>query len=400
MRVTTRLRAAFGTWLASAALAAGAGCGDSASPAADVNDTGKPSDVAVDAVSSAKDSVVGPADYDAAGPWGVGIAHLAAVDVARNRSLKLTFWYPALTAGPTLACGEVYDTGAKLAQLYAEATPTCVRQTTQAGQGVAAAPGKWPIVVFSHCSGCFRASSASLAERLASHGIAVIAPDHAPNTIFDQWNNAFTGLSDEMLQTRVADVRFALDVVLDPAAPSLPAALRDHCDAAKAGVFGHSFGALTTGAAVASDARLLAGLAIAAPLSSPFPAGPDLATVHKPLLLLLAKEDNSITELGNQFIRDNYASAPGPAWLLEVADAGHFSFSDVAGLQASFQPGCGDGLRQTNDKPFAYLSAATGRQTAARVTVAFFARFLLGRPDAMAALDLPFAASVTSLHKP
>ena len=356
--------------------------------------------VAVDAADTAATTTVTPADYDKAGPFGVGLAQLQAKDNARDRTVQLTLWYPATTQGAATHLPAAYGDVPKLADLYAAATPTCVRATTTAAADLAPVAGSWPIVVFSHCSGCFRSSSAALAERLASHGIAVIAADHTPNTLYDIWNGTVANLSPEVLQTRVDDVRFALDVATSATATALPVALRGHCDGSRAGVFGHSFGALTTGAALAADPRFKAGLAIAAPLSSPYPPGPDVATLLQPLLLILAKEDNSITEIGNQFIRDNYAAAKGPAWLLEVADAGHFSFSDIAGLLPSFHAGCGTDKRQTDGKPFAYLAPDQGRALASRVVAAFFARYLLIRADALQALDLPFAASVTVQHKP
>ncbi len=235
-----------------------------------------------------------------------------------------------------------------------------------------------------------------LAERLASHGIAVIAADHSPNTLFDVWNQTFDSVNASMLDTRVADVRYALDLALDPSAYALPAELRGHFDAAHVGAFGHSFGALTTGRILQEDQRVLAGLAVAAPLSSPMPGGPDLSLVAKPMLLILAKEDGSIFEIGNQFIRNNFKAAPGPAWLLEVADAGHFSFSDIPGLDSEFQPGCGPATRQTDGTAFTFVDPAKTRELAAQVVARYFAKFLLQRPGAMDHLAdaLSAAASV------
>lgn len=345
-----------------------------------------------------------PADLDQPGPWGIGVANFEAKDPARNRTLQLTIWYPAQpTPDPGTPPAELFYPGnADLAAVYAKAPKACVNDKARGKTDAVPAPpsafqgGLWPLVAFSHCSGCFRAASHGLAERLASHGFAVIAADHPPNTLFDQLKGKAESVTVAMLATRVADVRFALDVALNPTAAELPQALRGRFDAQRVGMYGHSFGALTTGSVLAQDARVKAGLAVAAPLSSPMPAGPDLTSVDKPALLLLAREDNSIFEIGNQIMRQNYADLKGPAWLVEVADAGHFTFSDTAELQPSWHPGCGTDKRQTDpEQTFAYLEPGKGRAIGARVVVAFFARWLKGVPDAMEALELPWAGTVT-----
>ena len=80
-------------------------------------------------------------------------------------------------------------------------------------------------------------------------------------------------------------------------------------------------------------------------------------------MFVVAKEDNSITEFGNKFIRDNFTDATVPAYRIEVPDAGHWSVSDLDGLVDIFKAGCGDAVRQTDGTDFTYLdpsSAAAG----------------------------------------
>ena len=126
-----------------------------------------------------------------------------------------------------------------------------------------------------------------------------------------------------------------------------------------------------------TDPRVGAGFALAAPMQNPLLPGVTITNIAKPLGFLVAVEDNSITELGNQLIRNNFDAAVGPAWKIEVADAGHWSVSDLVGLVDGFAPGCGAGTRQTDGQPFTYLDAATGRAITAAYATAFFKAYLV-----------------------
>lgn len=346
---------------------------------------------------AAPDSALAPAAYDQPGPHAVGFAAIDAKDAARDRTVHLLFWYPTAAKAADLPTADAaYGAAGKgIAGLFAAATPECVQPTMPVAKDAAPKAGPWPLVAFSHCSGCFAASSASLAVRLASHGFAVVAADHPPNSIFETLaKTGFVGISEAMLKTRVADVRFALDVALDPQSAALPAALRGIFDASRVGVFGHSFGSMTTGLVLQTDPRPKAGLGIAAPMDTPLQYDADMAQIKQPVGFIVAEEDNSVGEIGNTLIANNFAAASAPKLLVSVADAGHFSFSDVAGFLDGW-PGCGKGERQTDGKPFTYLPAAKGRATAERVVVGFFARHLRGESKALEALNLPWQATVT-----
>jgi len=140
---------------------------------------------------------------------------------------------------------------------------------------------------------------------------------------------------------------------------------------------GHSFGSVTAGLFTQQDARIKAAVGIAAPMQNPLLPGVDMKKLKLPLMLLLAREDNSITVVGNQLLKINYTNAPGPAWKVEVDDAGHWSFSDIAGLYKSFVPGCGKAKRMTDDTvDFTYLPVADAQAIAASWITAFFSAHL------------------------
>jgi dienelactone hydrolase len=235
----------------------------------------------------------------------------------------------------------------------------------------------------------------SVAERLASHGFVVLAPDHLGNTHFDDE----AALDDAFLAVRAADMVRVLDAALAPGAPALPGPLRGQLDPARVGVLGHSFGAVTAGKLLELDARVRAGFLFAAPVDSPVLNSGGLARIHQPLSWLLAKEDGSISSTGNQFIRENVAAAPRPTWLVELADAGHWSFTDIAGLGGAFTAGCGSGLRDPGGEPFTWLTNDTARAAAQRYAVAWARALLLGDEAAEKEMDRPVPADVVRVWR-
>ena len=346
-----------------------------------------------------------PVDWQQPGSAAVGHAHFSAQDPQTGRKLAMTLWYPADSAAAAAAKKGVSlatflpegATRTALAELLAKAPAACTGTMGYSAQDAAPRKGQWPLVVYSHCHGCTRFSAALTAERLASHGIAVLAVDHAGNTLMEAQSGSSAPLSSAFLQVRARDIRFALDVILDPAHPQLPVALRGHSDGQRVGVCGHSFGAVTAGLVAQTDARVRAAWFVAAPVQNPLLAGVDVAQIKVPAGFLLAREDNSITALGNALILDNFAKIPGPAWLVEVADAGHWSFSELAGLVPEFAAGCGPGERQTDGTPFVYLDNLLARQIAARAISAFFGEQLLGATAARATLTAPGPAAVVTV---
>lgn len=349
------------------------------------------------------DATAPDTSFEAAGPYPVGHVTLLVTDGARARDLAIEVWYPAdesaRAAAVTGEAAESYGTDAAQVTAYAALEATApvgcpqlrthaVRDATPATPPPAGTPGgapSWPLVAFSHCHNCVRFSSFTIAERLASHGFVVVAPDHTDNTLFDYLDGTAVTLSSDFLPTRATDVSFAIDQVL--AGTGLPVGLAGAIDAARVGVFGHSFGAVTAGKVLEDDVRMRAGLAIAAPMENAFIEGVTLANIEQPVMFIVAVEDNSITEIGNNFIRNNYAAAPGEAWKIEVADAGHWSFSDLVGMSDRFPAGCGAGVRQTDGMAFDYLAPETGREIGAAYVTAFFAAMLRDEPGADAYLE-------------
>lgn len=324
-------------------------------------------------------------DYSVAGPHPVGNTTIVLTDSARNRTLRVEIWYPADESAREAATlgapvSEFAPEGAERDQLAAlvDAAPDrCTLRRTQSARDAAPASGpSIPVVAFSHCFNGTRFSTFSIAERLASHGIAVIAPDHTGGTLADQLAGTAAPLNTEFLATRAEDISFTLDRALDAGADELPAELRGHFDPARVGVFGHSFGGVTTGLVLMNDERPRAGLALAVPMENPLLPGVTVSSLNVPLFFLLATEDNSIGKLGNTLIDQNFMNANEPAWKIDVKDAGHWSVSDLAAIVPEFKPGCGDDVRQTNGEPFTYVDIDVARGVAQSYVTAFFAATL------------------------
>ncbi|MCX5745342.1 MAG: hypothetical protein NT062_22930, partial [Proteobacteria bacterium] len=243
--------------------------------------------------------------------------------------------------------------------------------------------GSFPLVLISHCHACTRLSNATTAIRLASHGFVVASVEHLGDTLWAHLAGVDAPIDGPELELRAADMRFVLDQI---AAGGTPFGAR--ADLAHVGILGHSMGAVTAGRVAQLDDRIVAAAALAAPMENPLVPGVMLAALRVPLMFLVALEDNSITELGNLFISNNFRDAPVPAWKIEVPDAGHWSVSDLDGLVDLFAPGCGDGVRQTDNLPFTYLDPAAGRAIATAYATAFFETTLMERPGARAYLGV------------
>ncbi|MEP7126672.1 MAG: dienelactone hydrolase family protein, partial [Byssovorax sp.] len=323
-----------------------------------------------------------PPDYETAGPYPVGNATITVDDTVRMRKLRVEIWYPAAESAradaekgfPVTDFADAGPERDQLAGILAKASdPGTSRQAHSARGAAPASLATWPVVAFSHCFDGTRFATFSIAERLASHGIAVIAPDHAGGTLADSLNGTDAGLTVAFLDVRAKDIEVLLDRVLDAGATEIPAAIRGHFDPARVGVFGHSFGGVTAGLVLTQDKRPIAGLALAVPMENPLLPGVTVASLHVPLFFLRAAEDNSIGVAGDFVLDQNFKDATSPVWKANVADAGHWSFTDICGIVPGFQAGCGTGMRQTNGATFEYLDIAKGRAIAQAYTTAFFA---------------------------
>lgn len=298
--------------------------------------------------------------------------------ISDNRTIPVQIWYPAVdsaraeatTGHPTQ---EFEPTGAqrdKLAAMLAKGTDKCTSKTMHAAHAPAALAQtqKFPALLFSHCLDCFRFSSFTVAEHLAANGFVVAAPDHVGGTLYD--GVGALGLTEDNLVQRTKDVAKVIDTLLDAQSTLLPASLKGKIDADRIGMYGHSFGAITTARMLLNEPRIKAGALLTAPFDPPFQDWNVLADVTRPALFVKASEDTNII---NTPLQDNFDLYPKPVWLVEIKDAGHYSVTDIVGIDGQYPQGCGKDLRVDNPNvEFTFIDIDLARTITKSYVAAFF----------------------------
>jgi dienelactone hydrolase len=264
--------------------------------------------------------------YDpfARGRFPVGVRTIEALDSVRNRRFKCEIWYPATVqhAGQDLAF-ETQDVFS---------TPNRNEQRRQAAvRNADAEPGNYPLVVFSHASGFHRRGATFLCTHVASHGYVVAALDHsevvAPELSPKQNETDAQKAArwDEAIASRVPDVRFLLDQLLDGPLPNDGIAI----DIDAIGIVGHSFGGWTALAVPEVDARIRVVVALAPagsskprpgilPVKLTFEWGRDIPTLY-----LVAENDVALPLRGMYELFERTQSKKQMV-VLRRADHAHF----------------------------------------------------------------------------
>jgi dienelactone hydrolase len=354
-----------------------------------------------------KKSVLQPVDPWAIGPYPPAHTTVRIEDPDRERPLVAEIWYPGVDPvvdGESLLTFERSDEAREqLEQLLQLAPPDCpTRRTHSVRDGRSNSNlGPRPLIAFSHCYNCGRYSAFSLSERLASHGMIVMSVDHAGELPFVEGAIGET-LSTAQLEVRVGDIRRLIGLALDGTLFAETELLRGLLvDSDKIGVFGHSFGSVTAGRVAQEDPRIRAVAGLAAPMENVLLPGVNMAEINTPLLFVLAEEDNSIYEFGNNFLRSNYDEANPPVWRVDIADAGHWSLSDLCGLTSTFSAGCGSGTRHSvgrEGEAFDFIPVTRGIELTQRYLTAFFLAHLDDREDAFARLETALEDSGVSVR--
>lgn len=292
------------------------------------------------------------------------------------RELPVRVWYPS-PAGTTGEPAD-YKVGGivKLTPLYAlEATP--------------AAPGTFPLAIYSHGSGGDNLLAYPYAELLASRGWIVVSANHIGNTALEALTNKLLPF-DEVAVKRVTDISALID---DADAGFGVDLLAGSVDTDSIFLFGHSFGAYTTlvaGGATLDYNNLLAvcggrgsddceylkiqevedavrfglgderidAIAPQAPaLSSAF-AFAGYADIGIPTMLMSGELDKTTPEATQTLPVWNGLDEAEDIWI-DIPTGAHFTFITIcddldAELLAGFQPdapedGCGDEFIATLD---------------------------------------------------
>ena len=241
------------------------------------------------------------------GKFPVGVMTLELGEESGEQPLSV--WYPA---DPDAVAGmetEIYDSAQAIPAAFRSLIPDSMQsavETNSYRDAPLADRGSYPVVIYSHGFGGHRDVAIFLTTHLASHGFVVASPEHIHRNLPAQ---AF-GTAESSPEKDQADVANTL--------AALESALGDAVDTAKVGVIGHSAGARTALDALANEA-VLAAIPLAGGGAVP-PEGAD-----KPILVIVAELDLTVP---TDRSLASYDSAPGPKTFINLAQAGHNSFTD------------------------------------------------------------------------
>ncbi|WP_189081520.1 alpha/beta hydrolase family protein [Mangrovihabitans endophyticus] len=210
------------------------------------------------------------------------------VDFARGaRALPTRFWYPSSGAAPAAGPDPV--------------------------DGADVAPGRFPMILFSHGYTAQPEDYAGMLARWAQAGFVVAAPTY-PHT-----SHGADDLDAGDIVNQPADASSVIDQVLARGGDPLGAAV----DPARLGAAGHSAGGITTVGLFSAhrDDRLTAGVVLAGTdfLGAPF-TGPPAA-----MLYVHGRKDDTIAWSAGHTV---FAATPWSRAMLSITDGGHLTTGD------------------------------------------------------------------------
>lgn len=282
----------------------------------------------------------------------------------------LSVWYPTDSDAVAGMETEIYDSAQAIPAAFRSLIPESMQsavETNSYRDAPLADGGPYPVVIYSHGFGGHRDVAIFLTTHLASHGFVVASAEHIHRNLPAQ---AF-GTAESNPEKDQADVANTL--------AALESALGNAVDTARVGVIGHSAGARTAMGALANES-VLAAIPLAGGGAVP-PEGAD-----KPILVIVAELDITVPTARSL---ESYESAPGPKTFVNLAQAGHNSFTDscpvilAGGGLGMLEPLLGaeqvaraeDGCTPENAHPLAMQAALK------HLTTAFFLANLTDRLD-------------------
>ncbi len=327
------------------------------------------------------------------GPYPVGVTSIQVDDASRPdaelgpRPLRTEIWYPAVDAargmpknlysdfllrgsvpGSIAAADEAlnsYRKGLNVAELDKIYKNVAVRD-------VQVRDGHWPLLVFSHGSGGTRVGYVFFTEFMASHGYIVMAADHIGNSRYTIVNGKAVPAGGPRGQASAADrpkdVSFLIDVATRMNSGS-DSRFAGRIDLDKIAAAGMSFGGSTTQNVVEKEKRVKAGVMLA-------PGGPvgDRTNFSTPIFMMIGTEDATIRAAGNARNRAYYEASKGPHFMVEIKDAGHYTFTSVDQYNPEYGNGIGHGKR-VNTAPaqdVTYLAPEESHRIINAYALAFF----------------------------
>lgn len=325
------------------------------------------------------------------GPYPVGVTTTVFIDHARTdkvteqpRTLVTEIWYPATDDArglPKTRYSEFFPGGVtpEIDQILLKTHKKTAAEIdpifwNEAVRDARVRPGRYPLILFSHGNGGSRFQNTFWCDHLASHGYVIASPDHTGNarhTVIDGKVIPYqSGQRIQSAEDRVRDMIFLLDQMIrwDRGADSRFAGRIDTAAACAAGM---SLGSFTAVRVADADPRFKATIPMAA-------VGPSHTNLTVPTLPMLGTEDRTIGTAGNDLVRAYYAQHRGPAFLLELVNGGHYSFTDIFKINKNFGDGAGEAKRRDTAEAFQYTSMEDTYRIINSYSTAFCGVYLKG----------------------
>ncbi len=269
---------------------------------------------------------LGPTSFTRPGPLGVGETTLT----LPTNGAPVEVWYPATRASVAGKPVATYDVSTWLPPSLKKLIPVGYKVSYPSGGvvRVPVAPGRYPLVVFSHGFAGFRDQSTFLTARLASWGFVVAAPDHLSRDLTEVLGGPKGATTD------VADLMATISLMgAQDASASSP--FHGHVDTRRVGAVGHSAGGAAVEALAATDPRVttfigLAGATVGSSLQST--SGPGTVVPHQPGLLMSGTSDHVVSHIG---MIAAYGRMHSPKRLILLRGAGHLVFADLCEVGSS-----------------------------------------------------------------
>ena len=237
--------------------------------------------------------------------------------------------------------------------------------------------GKFPVLIFSHGNRGTRTQNTIWCDFLASHGYVIVSADHTGNAMLTLLNGKpvlyqNNGREQSWID-RPKDMSFLLDQ-MTLWANGADSRFAGKLDLGKVAATGMSFGSMTAIRVADEDPRFKAVLAMSG-------APETHANLKVPSLYMLGSEDTTIKEEGNARVRENYAKHTGAAFLLEMKNGGHYSFTDMFKLNENFGDGIGAGKRRATGEAFQFTSMEKTYALINAYSLAFLGAYLKGETE-------------------
>lgn len=273
-------------------------------------------------------SALGPTSFTGPGPFAAGEATLP----LSSGGPRVEVWYPATRASVTGRTQASYNVEEWLPASIRALIPsgfTGAVYKTNAYRDVPVAPGRFPLVVFTHGYSGFRDQSTFLTSRLASWGFVVTSADLPDNDL----TAVLSGATNPGIGADVAEQQHTISLMATENGAS-SGRFKGHVDMSRIAAIGHSLGGAVSEALAAADHRVTTFIGMAGATVGSFgqtPSGAASEVPKQPGMLMVGTTDQVVSPTG---IAAAFTSMVTPKRLVTLHNFGHLVFSDICEIGA------------------------------------------------------------------